>query len=469
MRGQVTAQVQGELLDGFVAAPGIGPKGHEHDVVKVSAEPSAQGPRQILARGAARLGAIRLIPGSGPAHRHARPLRFPVGRGSRHAERRVPGAIVRFQPGEQRIQHEAQGVHVARRGDRLSPNLLGARVVRCQEPHHALGCARRVRIRPVHDLGDPEIQQFGHALRGHQDIARLQIAVNDQPLVCVLDRRAHLQEQPHPLIDIEVLAIAVRVDRLAGDELHDEVRQPRLGRAAVQQPRDIRMIEAREDLALVAESLHDVRRVVARSDQLDGNLLLVRVIRASCPIDLAHSAGAYQLDQAIRADVPTDPGVRHELGRGGGRRIQEFIARRFVRREQRFELAAKLRIFGPDLVEEFAAQLGTQLERLVQRRLDLLPALRFHDIRHSPAIPSASHIVTPRPPRCLRAPPFDNKPRIGGAQPPRAPPGAFGPFSALRARRGNARAPRRRPPRGGGAAARRSAVRSGQRSRSRSA
>jgi hypothetical protein len=96
-------------------------------------------------------------------------------------------------------------------------------------------------------------------------------------------------------------------------------------------------------------------------------------------ISRAHPAGAYQLDQAIGADVSADPGVRHEPGRGSGRRIQEFIARHFVRREQRFELAAQLRVFGGDLVEGFAAQLRTERERLVQRGLDPLPALRFPD------------------------------------------------------------------------------------------
>ena len=43
-------------------------------------------------------------------------------------------------------------------------------------------------------------------------------------------------------------------ERLALDVLHDEVRLAGLGRAAVEEPRDVRVVQRRRDLPLAAEA-----------------------------------------------------------------------------------------------------------------------------------------------------------------------------------------------------------------------
>ena len=63
------------------------------------------------------------------------------------------------------------------------------------------------------------------------------------------DRGADLAEELQPLGDVERSAVAVLVDRLPFDVLHHEVRQAVLGRAAVEQARDVRVIEARRGSA----------------------------------------------------------------------------------------------------------------------------------------------------------------------------------------------------------------------------
>ncbi len=76
------------------------------------------------------------------------------------------------------------------------------------------------------------------------------------------------------------------------DVLHDEIRQAVLGRVAVQQARDVRVIEAREDLPLVAEAAQHGLRIHAALDELDRDLLLVLPVGAPGEIDRAHAAAA---------------------------------------------------------------------------------------------------------------------------------------------------------------------------------
>jgi len=65
---------------------------------------------------------------------------------------------------------------------------------------------------------------------------------------------------------------------LALDVFHDEVREAIFGRAPVQHPGDVGMVEARQDLPLPPEPRHDLGAVRPFPDELDGDVLLVLVV-----------------------------------------------------------------------------------------------------------------------------------------------------------------------------------------------
>ncbi len=109
--------------------------------------------------------------------------------------------------------------------------------------------------------------------------------------------------RPQPLVDREIAGPAVVGDRLAFDELHDEVRPPVLGRAAVEKPRDVRMLEPREDPPLAREALEDLVRGHARAQELDGDALLEEAVGPLGEQHLAHPAAAEAPEHAVRADA----------------------------------------------------------------------------------------------------------------------------------------------------------------------
>jgi hypothetical protein len=99
-------------------------------------------------------------------------------------------------------------------------------------------------------------------------------------LVRVANRVADLEEQLEPLVHAEPPLVAVGVDRLALDVLHHQVGQPILGRAAVDQAGDARVVERRERLPLAAEALEDVLGIHAPLDDLDRHALREVVVGA---------------------------------------------------------------------------------------------------------------------------------------------------------------------------------------------
>ncbi len=99
------------------------------------------------------------------------------------------------------------------------------------------------------------------------------------------------------------MGVAILIDRQAFDQLHHKVGHAFFRRAAIEQPSDVWMIEAGQDLPLVLETIDDEIRVPARSEQLDGDLLLVLVVRADGSVDLTHAANADLPRDLIGADT----------------------------------------------------------------------------------------------------------------------------------------------------------------------
>jgi hypothetical protein len=175
---------------------------------------------------------------------------------------------------EQLVQQQPQLVDVRGRGDRLPRHLLGARVLWRHRPDAGARPRRAEPLRRVVDqLGDPEVEQLDLALVGDQDVARLQVPVHHQVAVRVLHRPAHAGEEAQALGQSDTPRAAVLRDRRSFDQLHDQVRAPVLGGASVHQPRDVRVVQVREDLPLGAEALQHVVRVQPPAQQLDGDPL----------------------------------------------------------------------------------------------------------------------------------------------------------------------------------------------------
>jgi hypothetical protein len=204
---------------------------------------------------------------------------------------------------QQVVQQHAERVHIGDGADPFAAHLLGARKARSPEALVQPGLVVEL-ASPlgIEQLRDAEIEQLGRAVGRHQDVGRLDVAVDDQVLVRVLNGRADLLEESQPLLRPQVLALAIEVEADAIDIFHHQVRHALPGRAAVQQAGDVRVVEVGEDLPLGAKA---TRQRVARQsavDELDCDLLAKLLVRALGEINSCHSAATQRPHHTIATD-----------------------------------------------------------------------------------------------------------------------------------------------------------------------
>ena len=104
-------------------------------------------------------------------------------------------------------------------------------------------------------LREPEVEQLHHAVAVHEDVRRLEVAVDDEIAMRILRRLAHRQEQPHTLLDAE----RSRSSRWTSIGLPSTYSSTKYGvpssvAPAVEQPRDVGVIQRGEDLPLGAKA-----------------------------------------------------------------------------------------------------------------------------------------------------------------------------------------------------------------------
>ena len=117
------------------------------------------------------------------------------------------------------------------------------------------------------------------------------------------DGATHLQDQAEALLDREVSPIRGIGETLpALDVLHREVGASVSRETPVDEPGDGRVVQTRQDLALLLESRQDRGRVHALLDQLEGDGLLEPSLDAFRPMDGAHPAHAEERSEAERSD-----------------------------------------------------------------------------------------------------------------------------------------------------------------------
>src|SRR5262249_34896608 len=161
-----------------------------------------------------------------------------------------------------------------------------------------------LRERGIEHLGEPEIEELRLAVLADEDVPRLDVPVYDEVAVRVGDRRADLAEKRDLLGDRDARAPGVVHEVLPFDVLHDEGGAPVLSRAAVQEARDVGVLEPGEDLPLVAETPDDRSAAEAGGYDLERGLLAELPARADGEIDRPH---------APLADLADDPPRAHDV------------------------------------------------------------------------------------------------------------------------------------------------------------
>ncbi len=318
---EVPPHVFRELIDRGVAARRLLAQRLEDDGIEVAGEPPAQTLRLDRAqlaggdltrrhrlRAGDRLRCVRTVGrvrDSGAGARRHRLADHP-----RHVDRRPARDAIGPPAGEQLVEQYAERVDVGRGRHRIAANLLGAGVLRRHQLHaghrRRVGVARHLRVQ---ELRNPEVEELRRSVHRHEHVGRLEVAVDDQVLVRVLDGGADLPEDREPRRRVEAARFAVVHELAAVHVLHGEVRKAVARRAAVEQPRDVRMRQAGEDLPLVAEPRRDGVGVHPSLEDLDRDPLLVGGVGAYREIDRTHPAVADLADQAVWPDARVAPEI----------------------------------------------------------------------------------------------------------------------------------------------------------------
>jgi len=136
--------------------------------------------------------------------------------------------------------------------------LLGRHVLRAAH-HHVfagqLGLARGVL---ADDPRYPEVGQLRRPGRIEEDVPRLQVAVDDPVVVCVLESRADALHEPSGLVGRKVAFAQEAVPQASPlDVLHYEVVSVPLD-PLVEDAHDVRMGESREGRGLAVEALDEL-------------------------------------------------------------------------------------------------------------------------------------------------------------------------------------------------------------------
>jgi hypothetical protein len=124
---------------------------------------------------------------------------------------------------------------------------------------------------------------------GDQDVARLDVAMHHEMPVCMLHRRANTQEKAKALPNAQLPLAAVFSDPHAIDIFHDDVGQILADGASIQQPRDVRVIQAGQNLPFAPETLKNETGVHAGRDKLYRDIHVILLIVALAQVDGAHS------------------------------------------------------------------------------------------------------------------------------------------------------------------------------------
>src|SRR5688572_10699026 len=131
--------------------------------------------------------------------------------------------------------------------------------------------------------------------------------MDDLLLMSVVDGVADRAKQLQALGNGQLPIVAVLVQGLAAfDELHDKVRQSIVSRAAIQKPRNVRMVQGGENLSLFAKASQNKISVHPALDELNRYTSRELFVYAHGLVNRTHAAAADLAHNFIRAEPFSD-------------------------------------------------------------------------------------------------------------------------------------------------------------------
>ncbi len=212
--------------------------------------------------------------------------------------------------GEEFVQQHAEGVYVGARVhvELVERGLLRGHVRRRADERAEAGVNRVLGELLPDGLGHAEVDDFRHrrfVVQGHEDVGRLDVAVDDPLHVGVLDGLAHGDEQFQPLLRGQLAGVAELGDRRPLHQFHDEVRAAVGSGAGVEHLGDVRVVHDREGLPLGLETAQHTPRIHAGLDELEGDPPLDRFELIRDP-DFTHAPFTDLFEQFVRPDAVAD-------------------------------------------------------------------------------------------------------------------------------------------------------------------
>ena len=215
---------------------------------------------------------------------------------------------------EEDVEKNAERIHIGRRRHFVSRDLLGRRELRGQR--RAAFTRQHTPFVRLEKLGDAEIEQLDAAICADENVRRFEVTMHDEVGVRVRHGGENIEKELDASFHAKRVLVAIAIDWQAVDVLEHQVRLRRRRYAGVDEARDVRMAEPREQAALALESLFAARRAGAHQrqiEQLDGGAALEPSVRAFREPDAPHAALADGRDEPVRAD--TMSGKRSRFGK----------------------------------------------------------------------------------------------------------------------------------------------------------
>ena len=241
---------------------------------------------------------------------HTRLLRFLRVTALLHLESRIVTNPMRSMPGQQFIKQDSERIDIRRLGDRCSAHLFWTRIFGRHRTPTATGKRGFRGPLRVEHLGNAKIQQPDHALLGNQNVAGLQITMDDQVLMGILHREADSTEQLQACGDRQSVSVAIFVDANALDVLHDQIGQAFFGAATIKELYDAGVVQCCQGLPLVAKTAQDFILIRTRLQHFDGYTLAILFIRTFSQINDRHAATPNLAQDAVRANPFSRHGER---------------------------------------------------------------------------------------------------------------------------------------------------------------
>src|SRR6266404_8413510 len=178
----------------------------------------------------------------------------------------------------------------------LASNLLRSRVGRRHQPQTCHGLLRRD-LETLDLFRDPEIQQPDGSVGSHENVGRLQVAMNYGVAVRILHGLTHLAKQLKTALDGALVLGAVLREWQTLHVLHDEEGRAVGKCVGVVNPCNRGMIELCQGTLLGAETLPASRREPGVTEEFESNQ--TSEILALGKIEHTHSALAEHLADAV--------------------------------------------------------------------------------------------------------------------------------------------------------------------------